>query len=211
MTPFDSVLFDMDGTLWDAVESYAKVWNETIDDVCPGKVKYTTYSGLANMMGKPLDTIYATFIGDAADKDVFMEALMKNEEALMPRLGGALYPHVKTVVEKLHNAGIKLFMVSNCTQNGLPNFLAFTHLKKYFTDTLSFGQTGREKDYNIALMVRKHALQRPLYVGDTEGDCRSAHAAGVPFAWASYGFGRGVQDPEYTLESLNDLLKICSI
>ncbi len=27
---YDSVIFDMDGTLWDAVDSYCRVWNATI-------------------------------------------------------------------------------------------------------------------------------------------------------------------------------------
>lgn len=27
---FDAYIFDMDGTLWDAVDSYAAIWNTTI-------------------------------------------------------------------------------------------------------------------------------------------------------------------------------------
>ena len=30
---YDSLLFDMDGTLWDAVDSYCAIWNAAID-VC---------------------------------------------------------------------------------------------------------------------------------------------------------------------------------
>ena len=26
---FDSLIFDMDGTLWDAVDSYCEIWNVT--------------------------------------------------------------------------------------------------------------------------------------------------------------------------------------
>ena len=29
MTQFDSLIFDMDGTLWDAVDSYVAVWDAT--------------------------------------------------------------------------------------------------------------------------------------------------------------------------------------
>ena len=28
---FDSLIFDMDGTLWDAVDSYVAVWNATFE------------------------------------------------------------------------------------------------------------------------------------------------------------------------------------
>lgn len=204
MNNFDSILFDMDGTLWDAVDSYCAVWNAAIDRCCPGSVGHVQYSQLATMMGKPLEVIYDTFIGKDVDRDAFMKELAVQEERLMPVLGGALYPGVKEVLEKLSKTH-KLFMVSNCTKNGLPNFLAFTGLTPYFTETVSFGETGHEKDYNIRYLVEKYGLQKPLYVGDTAGDCANSHAAGVPFAWATYGFGRGVQDADYILDSINDL------
>ena len=27
---FDGIIFDMDGTLWDAVDSYCRIWNVTL-------------------------------------------------------------------------------------------------------------------------------------------------------------------------------------
>ena len=204
---FDSILFDMDGTLWDAVDSYCAVWNDAIDRCCP-EVPHVEYSELAAMMGKPLEVIYARFIGDRYPLDKFMTELLASEKVLMPKLGGALYPHVAATIEKLSKKH-RLFMVSNCTPEGLPNFLAFTGLKPYFTDSVSYGQTGHEKDVNIAMLVDKYSLESPLYVGDTEGDCVSSHKAGVPFAWATYGFGRGVENQDYTLNSIADLLEIC--
>ena len=102
-------------------------------------------------------------------------------------------------------------MVSNCTADGLPVFLEYTGLRPLFTDTISYGENGQEKDHNIALLVRRHGLKAPLYIGDTAGDCRCSHSAGVPFAWASYGFGTGVTDADYTLGCISDLLKIAGI
>ena len=203
---FDSLLFDMDGTLWDAVDSYCAVWNATIDILCPD-VPHVTYSVLATMMGKPLTDIYTHLVGDRCDMDKFMSVLTANEEELMPKLGGALYPGVTETIAELSRTH-RLFMVSNCTPDGLPNFLTFTGLKPYFTDAVSYGETGHEKDVNRAMLVEKYGLERPLYIGDTEGDCRSSHRAGVPFAWATYGFGRGVEEQDYTLNSIKDLIAI---
>lgn len=206
MQKFDSLLFDMDGTLWDAVESYCAVWNATIDRICP-EVPHVVYGTLSKMMGMPLRTIFDTLIGSEVPFEPFFKELLRDEAQLMPRLGGKLYPGVKETIATLsrhHN----LIMVSNCNADGLPTFLRYTGLEPYFSDHISYGETGREKDYNIALMVQRHALKAPLYIGDTAGDCRSAHAAGVPFAWASYGFGRDVVDVDYTLHSITDLLKI---
>lgn len=204
---FDSILFDMDGTLWDAVESYCAVWNHTIDAICPD-VPHVGYRQLAQLMGKPLEVIFDTLIDGRTDRGVFMAELSRKEEELMPRLGGILYPDVRETIEALSRTH-RLFMVSNCTENGLPNFLRFTGLAPYFTDDISFGQTGREKDANIATMIERHKLKAPLYVGDTQGDCLSAHRAGVPFAWASYGFGRDITGADFTLRHITDLPDIC--
>ncbi len=200
---YDSLLFDMDGTLWDAVDSYIAVWNRTIDELCP-EVPHVTRKALLPMMGLPLDHIFGQLVGDASPREVFMARLDANEQAMMPELGGVLYPGTRQTLEELSKTH-RLFLVSNCTEHGLPNFLQFTGLTPLFTDAVSFGDTGRDKDYNIALIVRRHGLERPLYIGDTAGDCRSAHAAGVPFAWAAYGFGRGVEDAEYRLDDITEL------
>lgn len=204
---YDSLLFDMDGTLWDAVDSYCAVWNTTIDKCCPG-LRHVDYSMLAGMMGKPLKYIFEHIVGDSAPYDSFMEQLLADELEIMPRIGGTLYPGVKETIARLA-ATHRLFMVSNCNAGGLPVFLEYTGLKPYFTDAIAYGDTGRDKDYNIGLLVKRHGLKAPLYVGDTEGDCISAHRAGVPFAWATYGFGRGVADADHTLDSITNLLTIC--
>lgn len=203
---FDSFLFDMDGTLWDAVDSYARIWNLTIAQLCP-QVRDVDYSRLSSMMGKPLEEIFDVIVGKACPYDKFLKALLENEAEVMPVQGGAVYPGVKEVLATL-SAEAKLFMVSNCTPDGLPNFLRFTGFGPYFTDCVSYGETGLEKDRNIALMVERHNLKAPIYIGDTAGDMHAAHAAGVPFAWATWGFGRGVQGQEYTLDNISDLLEI---
>lgn len=206
---FDSLLFDMDGTLWDAVDSYCAVWNAAIDRVCP-RVERIGYDRLSRLMGTPLKEIYDRLIGTGCDYATFMDELLSQEQRLMPQLGGRLYPGVRETLTELARTH-RLFMVSNCNAEGLPVFLEYTGLKPLFTDTISYGETGQEKDRNIALMVRRHGLEAPLYVGDTAGDCRCSHAAGVPFAWASYGFGTGVTDADYTLACISDLLKIGGI
>lgn len=208
MGKFDSLLFDMDGTLWDAVDSYAKVWNVTIDDLhvqCPA----VTRQKLEELMGTPLAGIYAQLIGNEDIKEEFLAALAENERRLMPVLGGVLYEGVRQTIAELSRT-TKLFMVSNCDASGVPNFLSYTGLGEYFTDFTTYGGTLCEKDVNIKALVERYKLQSPLYVGDTAGDAASSHRAGVPFAWAAYGFGKNVEDHEYILHSINGLIDICS-
>lgn len=205
MRLFDSYIFDMDGTLWDAVDSYCAVWNRTIDDL-HADVPYVTRVRLTTLMGKPLDYIFRQLIGGAVPRDVFMERLTVNEQAIMPVSGGRLYSGVRETLRTLKKRGARLFMVSNCQADGLPTFVRFCRLGGIFDELLSFGGTGNEKDVNIRYLVERYNLCEPLYIGDTEGDCRSAHTAGVPFAWATYGFGRDVRGFEYKIDNIEQLL-----
>lgn len=204
---FDSVIFDMDGTLWDAVDSYCKVWNKTIADLGINAAEVTR-PRLAALMGVPIEGIYSELIGDEGVAPEFMERLGANERAMMPSLGGRLYPGVRATLEALRERGVRLFMVSNCQADGLPNFLKFSGLGPLVEGTLSFGDDGCEKDVNIRRVVGQYGLKRPVYVGDTSGDCRSSHAAGVPFVWAAYGFGRGVTGEEHKIDSIEELVDI---
>lgn len=206
MRGFDSYIFDMDGTLWDAVDSYCRVWDRTLADMGDSS-RHVSRRELESLMGTPLDQIYDAVVGRPEIFSEFMARLSANEKALMPELGGKLYPGVEPTIRELA-AGAKLFMVSNCEENGLPNFLNYTGLKPYFTDTLSYGQTGLDKDANIRTLVERYRLERPVYVGDTAGDLEQTHKAGLPFVWAAYGFGRDLRGYDYKIQSFSDLLTL---
>ena len=60
----------------------------------------------------------------------------------------------------------------------------------YFRDAAVSGSAGLDKAENLRRMIAQHPLKNPVYVGDTAGDEKTARAAGIPFAWASYGFGK---------------------
>lgn len=204
---FDSYIFDMDGTLWDAVDSYCAVWNKTIADLGLD-IASVTRARLQGLMGTPLGGIYDALVGDAAERADFNKVLRRNEDEMMPHLGGRLYPGVKSTLEELHRRGARLFMVSNCSPKGLPNFLAFTGLGPLIEDWRSYGANGLEKDANIRELVGCYNLRTPVYIGDTAGDCADTHAAGIPFVWASYGFGHDVTDADYIITDITQLLNL---
>jgi phosphoglycolate phosphatase len=204
---FDSLIFDMDGTLWDAVDSYAAVWNQTIAQLSIDR-KPVTRDELVVLMGKPDDVIFETIIGRNMGMDfkTYMRQLIEEEAKVMPVMGGKLYPGVADVMPQLAKR-YKLFMVSNCSAKGIDNFLTFTALRPYITDSLTYGQTFKPKCENIKALRERYNLKTPLYVGDTQGDCDSSHKAGVPFLFASYGFGTA-KDAEYSISKFEDLLKL---
>ncbi len=201
---FDGIMFDMDGTLWDAVDSYCKVWDATSEAL--GVDVTVSREDLLRCMGLPIDAIYDRLVHDSKiDRDVYLALLDKNENEMMPRLGGRLYPGVKEGIEKLAQY-YRLFMVSNCGAEGLRNFMKFTGLEDFFTDSLTHGETGKGKRDNIAIIVERNGLTSPLYVGDTQGDCDAAYGAGVKFAHAAYGFGE-CKAPDFSFNRFSTLVE----
>lgn len=188
----------MDGTLWDAVDSYVEVWNVTSRELAVDRM--VTRDDLLRYMGKTIDVIYCALMdGVDIDRDRYLERLDYNEGVLMPRLGGRLYDGVADGIAAMATR-YRLFMVSNCGSDGLRNMLRFSNLTRYFEGTLTHGETGRGKDYNIARVVETFSLSRPLYIGDTQGDSDSAHAAGIDMCHARWGFGE-CRDAELGFDS----------
>ena len=201
---FDSIIFDMDGTLWDAVDSYCQIWNTTFEQFELKQV--VTRDELLKCMGMPIDEIFRQIIKVNVDPQKYLELLDKNEQEMMPILGGKLYTGVAEGIKFL-SPHYKLFMVSNCGADGLKNFLSFTKLDQYFCDSLTHGETLLSKADNIKLLIERHGLKNAVYVGDTQGDCNAAHKAGIEMIFAKYGFGE-CEDAEYTIESFPQLLDL---
>ena len=204
MTKFDSIIFDMDGTLWDAVDSYCHIWNITFQQI--GIDKTVNRKELLECMGMPIDKIFQKIISIDIDKQHFLSLLDENESKLMPILGGELYQGVTQGIKQLSKK-YKLYMVSNCGADGLQNFLSYTQLKPYFSGTLTHGETMMPKSENIKTLIAQHNLKNAIYVGDTQGDCDAAHQAGIPMIFAQYGFGN-CDNAEFEIESFPMLLDL---
>ncbi len=199
----DGIIFDMDGTLWDAVQSYCDVWNTTIASFGIDR-EPVVYEELVVLMGKSLGAICDALIGtDFPRREEFLAQVIEDEKRLVPMLGGRVYDGVEATLQTLKKQ-CKLFMVSNCSSDGLNNFFSFTGLKPYFTDYLTYGGTGVDKDINIKRLVEDYNLKRAVYVGDIQRDADSTHAAGIEFVHAAYGFGK-VNDAEFTIHSFVEL------
>lgn len=204
-TEFDSIIFDMDGTLWDAVDSYAKIWDATSDFF--GISRRVTRAELLQGMGMPVNKIVDRIFGDSlTNREAYLKLLLENEGKMTRVLGGKLYEGVSRGI-KLLSGKYKLFMASNCGARGLNNFLEFTRLQPFFTDTLTNGETGLDKAENIKIIIDRNNLKKPVYVGDTQHDCDSAHKAGIPMIFATYGFGN-CTGSDASVDSFNQLVDL---
>ncbi len=200
---FDSILFDLDGTLWDAVPEITLCWNQAIREAGVERPPLTVEE-VRSCMGMQIADIAARRLPGLTwerQQEVIAECCRIENEYLSAH-GAAVYPGAEETLKELSRT-CKLFVVSNCQDGYIQSFFAGTGLGKYFTGFECAGRTDKPKAENIALVVRQYGLNDPVYVGDTALDAKSAAAAGVPFIHAAYGFGTVEGAPR--LEKLSDL------
>lgn len=189
----DSVLFDLDGTLWDAVPVIFRVIQDLFREYSSVPAADTTLDDVYAYMGlQTWDIMKLCFPGV---EDVVVQQIMDDYcsrlHPYLKRGGAVLYDGVEETLRTL-SGQYRLFLVSNCDAEYLEGFWELFHLKSYFSGWICAGGTGRPKDENIRIVQKQYGLQHPVYVGDTNKDREAAEKTGIPFIYAAYGFGRDV-------------------
>lgn len=185
------IIFDVDGTLWDSAKPVAESWTLMLERRYPELARIITSDDMYRNMGKTMDAIGADlFPGLAPDKrDEVMDACMRYENEYLADHPGVTYPNMKETLAALSRE-YGLYIVSNCQEGYIEALMAACGIASYISDTECIGATGRPKGDNIRLVMERNGLEKCLYVGDTAMDQEAAGKAGIPFVFASYGFGQ---------------------
>lgn len=184
----DGLIFDMDGTLWDNVDTYVKCWNIGLEKT--GHDKKVTRADIRALMGKEARYMLNTILPEASqeEQNKLFKAVIDAYLSMQGRMTPRVFPGVLEGLEKLSKK-YKLYLVSNCEEGGLVNFMNYTNTRSLFLDYAEHGQNFQPKSVNMQLLIQRNGLQSPVYIGDTDSDSREAAKAGVPFVFVAYGFG----------------------
>ena len=183
-----AVIFDLDGTLWDATELCAVAWNDCLRQ--RGIARRFTRAQCRSCCGKTVEQIADENFPDL-DPEArveLMRACCMAENAPLAQYGGQLFPDLLQTLRSLRERFF-LAVVSNCQEGYIEAFFTGNDTGALFDDYESAGRTGLSKGANIRLVMARNGIARAVYVGDTEGDRQAAEEASVPFIHAAYGFG----------------------
>lgn len=203
-----AVIFDLDGTLWDSSRQITEAWNPVLREYGAE----ITVEEMQGFMGKTLQVIGSMIFPEKTEAEVMniMRQCSRREHPYVRQHGGRLYPYLEQVLENLSHDYF-LSIVSNCQDGYIQAFLDHYGFWKYFDDIEMAGRTGKTKGENIALVMKRNGIRHAVYVGDTDGDREAAERAGVPFIYASYGFGQVEPGrPAWVLQMLADLPKVAA-
>ena len=199
-----AVIFDLDGTLWDATGQVYQIWNRVFERHPEASVRLTR-GDLGRCMGKTMEEIGAMLFPHLAPpiQAAIMDECGKEEVPYLRKHGAVLYDGVRETVALLKEE-YGLYIVSNCQDGYVNSFLTAHGFTEDFRDIEMSGRTGKSKGENIRLLMERNRVTRAVYVGDTRGDEQAARAAGIPFLHAAYGFGTADR-PDGTLSGIREL------
>jgi len=205
---YDGIIFDLDGTLWDATAVNKLAWDRAYEQSGYGKSTVTDEE-FRSCMGMLIPDIAKKIHPNLTKEEImpYVDRCIQLEHALLKKQGGILYDGFYDVLEKLAKCH-KLCVVSYCQAGYIEIFMEVHHAQQYFADFECPGNTRLLKADNMKLVVERNGFKNPVYVGDTQGDMNSTHEAGLPFIWAEYGFGKNLKGYEYKISSLRELAAI---
>ena len=205
--PCESVVLDLDGTLWNPMEMSLEAWKRAciehgIDPVILERERF------ARAFGHPASAV-AEIVLPAVEKSLQNKVLdSANEmEVQLIRTGlGALFDGVDMILEQLARTK-RLFLCSNCQSGYIEAFLSTYGMELLFVDYICSGDTLQGKGINLGMLIARNSIGDAVMVGDMLSDYDAARINNLPFIYASYGFG-DLRLFDAKIDRINELLPI---
>ncbi len=209
---FQSVTFDLDGTLLDTIADLAEACRLMLDEIgapqrTPAEVHSFVGKGMAVLVERCL----------THDKPPTAEALHAAIESFKrhyTEVNGRftqIYPGVREGLQAWKAGGLKMGVVTNKPGMFTEALLDRMGMSGYFDVVVSGDTTAHKKPHPEPIL---HACRlfgvrpdRNLHIGDSENDIHAARAAGSPAFCVPYGYNEGKQVDSADCDALvSDLL-----
>ncbi len=214
---YDTILFDLDGTLLNTLEDLTDAINHTLS-----KYNLPTHpiENVRRFVGNGLKMLVVRALpeGENYEKfDIFFKEFVEyyNTHNLIKTKP---YPSIIKTTNTLSDMGVKMAIVTNKGQTASNSLL-----KDFFTPHINIviGDDGTHKKkpdsepINIALdRLNVSDKSKVLYIGDSEVDAMTAENSGLDYVLVTYGF-RNISElkkyhPIAFIDDISEILKIVS-
>lgn len=193
---YQTILFDLDGTLTDPVEG---ITNSIIHSLTYYGISVADRRELYDFIGPPLHEAYMRFYN--MDEKTAFEAIEHYREYFSVKglLENEVYPGVEDMLQQLHASGKTLVVATSKPEVFSVRILEHFGLAKYFS-VICGPSLHPPAGYGKADVIRD-ALKRAnitdlgtaIMVGDRRHDIIGAHQVGIPAVGVLYGYGDRVE------------------
>ena len=198
-----AIIFDLDGTLWETLDSYYESINEITKKYNLDRINKelicknygNSKSDAAKMLFPNLNESMAFKLLDETD-----ELIIKN----LNNSGAYIYPGLEETLFNLKQK-YNLYIISNSSNKKyIESFLISTKLFKYFDDYVAASEILLSKGNAIIKLMDDYYIDKAIYVGDTKMDYEASLKAKIPFIQCLYGFGSELSC-EYKIKDISEL------
>ena len=128
---YDALIFDIDGTLWNASKSTAKGWNNGLESLAIEE--RVTPKGIESVAGNPYEVCIEILLPGLSQKHPkLFKALSKYEQISVAKEGGVFYEKSLEGIRKLSKK-YPIFILSNCQDWYLEIFLKPRLIFRFFS------------------------------------------------------------------------------
>lgn len=210
-----SIIFDMDGTLFQTDKILELSLNDTFDHL-RSQNKWDTTAPLdkfREIMGAPLPKVWQTLLPHHSNEvreqtdAYFLERLLENINSGK----GALYPNVKEIFSYLKDNNYTIYIASNGLVEYLRAIINYYQLDNWVTETFSIQQidTLNKGDLVKSIMTKYH-IKEAAVVGDRLSDINAAKDNGLIAIGCNFDFAQAdeMAQDDFVIENLIELKTI---
>lgn len=197
-TRLDAVAFDMDGTLLDSGDFGVRAIRMAFETMIaqrklPGVSAPPADEAIRRQIGQRPHEFYRDLLPIHLHHNAIeLHAIAgMHEKAALRQNTGKLFAGAREVLAGLHGRGLKLLLVSNCTQDYMDAVVQAFKLDELLHFCSAVGRDpGLNKSIELGRGLRKVGAANAVMVGDREHDAQAARDCGVWFIACTYGYGK---------------------
>ncbi|MGL5381937.1 MAG: pyrophosphatase PpaX [Culicoidibacterales bacterium] len=207
---YDTLLFDLDGTLLDTneliLQSFAHVFDKYLPDY-----KYTQ-ADLHACIGPTLTQTFTRLAPERAEEltNAYRQWNIANHDRLV-----TIFPDVKETLMNLQAQGYQLAIVTSKRRDVVEMGLKLCELEAFFSVVVTFDDVTNHKPEPDALHLALEqfpTVKKALMIGDNSHDIHGAKNAGIDSVGVAWSIkGRDFIEsltPTYIIDSMTELLHI---
>lgn len=190
MKQYDTILFDLDGTLTDPGEGITKSVEYALNRY---GISVPDRRELYPFIGPPLIDSFMKYYGFSKEQAVEAVEVYREYFRVKGLFENEVYPHIPEMLKALKNAGKTLLVASSKPEEFVLTILKHFDLLQYFDfaggASMDEVRSKKEDVLQYVLQEAKVDPAKAIMVGDRKFDVEGAYAFGMDAMAVTYGYG----------------------